>query len=680
MGDSVTAAPSRRVGPLRHELGALLALVGLCGIAITEPTFALLDRNAQIFAIHSPSWFEVLAITVAIVVLPAALLYLGEVVVGLLAPSARRFTHAALCGALVGLFAMQLVKQLTTWPPGSLVATAAIVAVAATLAFLRVRAAREWSAYLSVAPLVFAAIFLVSSPVSEIVLADPEATNPGVPTVGKPHRVVFIVLDELPLGSLLDGSGRIDRDLYPNLAALADGSTWYRNSTTNAPYTEFAVPALLTGRYPTTSKVDLSATAHPDSIFTMLAGRYRLNVHETITDLCPRRVCGPSREPGRGFIPLSRSVASLWRAAASPRRFEPDFHGEIAIRTAPESARRFAASLSASREPTLDLLHAVAPHQPWHLYPDLTDYEEYGTPPGALLDWTTQPAAAQGRARHLLQVMATDRLLGRSVDRLRRIGAWDDALVVVTADHGVAFTEGEGIRSITGGNWSEIMWTPLFVKYPGQRVGVVDDRPAETVDLLPTIADVLDARLPGPVDGRSLLGPARPDGPRRIYQPEFSFESSGALRPPAGRTYLTYDGPTGFAEVLARRSTQFTDGDPTLRPYRVAPYGGLVGRPVAEVLAPKRGGPTGFDVRDPERFDHVGEQPGRAPWGFVEGRVDGILRPTSLAVALNGRIVATTEAVQFDAAGHGGAVLNIPDIAAAIVYCASSEMVGFTSA
>ena len=55
----------------------------------------------------------------------------------------------------------------------------------------------------------------------------------------------------------------------------------------------------------------------------------------------------------------------------------------------------------------------------------------------------------------------------------------------------------------------------------------------------------------------------------------------------------------------------------------------------AEVLAPRDGGPTGFDVRDPQRFDHVGEQPGRAPWGFVEGRVNGILRPTSLAVALN---------------------------------------------
>ena len=212
MGDSVTAAPTRRVGPLRRELGAFLALVGLCGIAITEPTFALLDRNAQIFAINSASWAQVLAIALAVVVLPPALLYAGEVGVGVIAPSARRFVHAALCGALVGLFAMQFVKRLTTWPPGPLVAAAAIVAVAATLAFLRVRAAREWSAYLSVAPVVFAAIFLVSSPVSEIVIADPEATSPGVPTVGKPHRVVFIVLDELPLGSLLDGSGRIDRD------------------------------------------------------------------------------------------------------------------------------------------------------------------------------------------------------------------------------------------------------------------------------------------------------------------------------------------------------------------------------------------------------------------------------------------------------------------------------------
>src|SRR4029078_741624 len=47
---------------------------------------------------------------------------------------------------------------------------------------------------------------------------------------------------------------------------------------------------------------------------------------------------------------------------------------------------------------------------------------------------------------------------------------------------------------------------PLFVKYPRQRKGAVDSRAARTVDVLPTIADVLGIRMPWHVDGNSLLG------------------------------------------------------------------------------------------------------------------------------------------------------------------------------
>ena len=49
-----------------------------------------------------------------------------------------------------------------------------------------------------------------------------------------------------------------------------------------------------------------------------------------------------------------------------------------------------------------------------------------------------------------------------------------------------AFKPLEGIRSVTdenGGNYDQILWTPLFVKYPGQSTGKIDDRPAQSIDI-----------------------------------------------------------------------------------------------------------------------------------------------------------------------------------------------------
>ena len=67
----------------------------------------------------------------------------------------------------------------------------------------------------------------------------------------RPTRpVVMVVFDELPLTSLLDGRGRIDRFRYPNFAALAGDSTWYANATTVSDSTKLAIPSILDGRLP----------------------------------------------------------------------------------------------------------------------------------------------------------------------------------------------------------------------------------------------------------------------------------------------------------------------------------------------------------------------------------------------------------------------------------------------
>jgi hypothetical protein len=45
---------------------------------------------------------------------------------------------------------------------------------------------------------------------------------------------------------------------------------------------------------------------------------------------------------------------------------------------------------------------------------------------------------------------------------------------------------------------------------PGQHRAVIDDRSARTIDILPTIANVLGIHVPWRLDGRSLQWPDRP--------------------------------------------------------------------------------------------------------------------------------------------------------------------------
>ena len=100
----------------------------------------------------------------------------------------------------------------------------------------------------------------------------------------------MILLDEFPLRSLLDARGRIDRRVYPNFAALADQSTWYRNATGVSGYTPWALPAMLTGNYPAEARAP-SWAAYPDNLFTLLGRSYEVRAYETISQLCPPRLC-----------------------------------------------------------------------------------------------------------------------------------------------------------------------------------------------------------------------------------------------------------------------------------------------------------------------------------------------------------------------------------------------------
>jgi arylsulfatase A-like enzyme len=117
--------------------------------------------------------------------------------------------------------------------------------------------------------------------------------------------------------------------------------------------------------------------------------------------------------------------------------------------------------------------------------------------------------------RYLENVAFADSLVGEVLEILDRHGRFDDALVVLTSDHGEAFME-HGLFLHSQNVYRELLHVPLVVKWPRSVTGFrsVVDEPVSLLDLAPTLVDGLS--LSGADDGfqgRSLL-PLTFDGRR----------------------------------------------------------------------------------------------------------------------------------------------------------------------
>ena len=304
--------------------------------------------------------------------------------------------------------------------------------------------------------------------------------------------VVVIVLDELPLASLMDRTGRIDRNLFPNFARLQQDSTWFRNATTSATFTHEVMPSILTGSRP--SERLQSAPLLPHNIFTLLAGTHDLYTTQPFPRFCPGQLCR-DMPPAPADEPLRRE----WPAFTAGERGEKFLS--------------LASFLEPTLKPRLYFAHFVMPHQPWAYMPSGERYPAAELLPGQIdvpgrgKGWTDHWwLTAQAMQRHLLQTRFTDGLLGALLDRMEETEIYDDALVIATADHGIAFETGLPKRIATPTTAGQLAPVPLLVKRPHQRGSKISDAPVEVVDITPSIADVVG--LPyewSEVDGRSLF-------------------------------------------------------------------------------------------------------------------------------------------------------------------------------
>jgi hypothetical protein len=655
----------------RRELPLLLELSGLCGLAVALPALDVLGRSPDFLVLERLGAGDLVLLAALVALVPPLALWAAGAAAGLAGPWARRAAHLAAVAGLLAALAVQAGKHLTPLRGLLLALAAALAAGTGTVLYVRARPLAGVLRVAAPAPLLAAGLFLLVSPASALVLPGggtgaPRPAPAGGPAAGRPP-IVVVVFDELPLTSLLEVTGRVDPVTYPSFAWLAGRSTWYRNATAVTQWTRDAVPAMLTGRYPSRAR-PAHHRSYPDNLFTLLDGAYRLDVHETSTLLCPWPRCqagpraagraagpGPWRAVARSGTLLGELISPWERAQQPTAQFEQPVvptttgggHGgpETAAAARPAGLAEFLDGLAApsSDLPGLHYLHLLLPHRPWRALPSGLRYPEPSRTFGLAArgaSWDDEPAWTRlALQRHRLQLAWADRLLGEVLGALRAGGLYDRALVVVTADHGISLEPGAHPRVIGRGNAPGVMWVPLFVKAPGQRTGRVDDRNWEHVDLLPTLADHAGVEVPWVVDGRSAVaGPPRPAASKRFFT---------RLRPDEPPREVIVDGPSNLARALrgglpARPGVRPRLGaEPGRGLDRLGLRPDLVGRPVPGPAADVAGPPAA--VEGLGAFADVRPASGEVP-ALVAGRPPpGTPAGTLLALALNGRVATVAE-------------------------------------
>ena len=641
-----------------------LHVAGLWALAVAQPLYDVVSRSPEFFVAHDARPAHLVALVLALGLIGPAACVVLIAAARRLGPRWDAVTSGVVIGALSGTIALAAMRAWGDWSGEPTLAAATAVAFAAGTGYVRAAPIRLFATFLSPAAVIVPVAFLLQPAITPLLSPPDTGRGPidGVTFESTPP-VVFIVFDQLPLVSLLDRAGAIDPTRYPHFAALAGESTWFRNASAVSPTTRFALPAILTGRYPVPDDLP-TVDDYPENLFTLLGSRYRLEVIEPLTGLCPPSLCPVERAGVLAWLgAVMRDLRIVWLQTVLPddltRSLPPvtqtwanfaenagvTFQEAWSDRRRDDrrnSVERFLAGLDRGARggrPALHFLHLLLPHEPWlhlptgqrfSLQPRLIGLERGER-------WTEDvDVIALNYRRHLLQVGYVDTVLGAIVQRMRDTGMYDDALLVVTSDHGAGFRPGHPFRRPRETSFADVGSVPLLIKEPGQRTGRVRDTNVETSDALPTVAAALGTALPWEADGTDALAA---DWVERPVKTMFLFDGTRRM-----------EGPADLGEQVAAavdwKYTLVDAGDP-LRAAGGAAYDQLVGEPVnahdsgtGAAFEATMDFPELLDAVDPAGDFVPAELTGHVAFPAA-GPDDPSLTP-SIAVALNGVVAAVT--------------------------------------
>jgi len=411
----------------------------------------------------------------------------------------------------------------------------------------------------------------------------------SVRAAGKPN-VVLITLDSTRADRM--GFLGAKAKLTPNLDGLARQSMVFEQAFSQAPLTVTSHATILTGTYPQANHAsEFGAGLGPALPFIpdlLRAGGYHTAAFVGSIALDPKNGLAPGF--ARGF--------DLYHAGFKPSQGGND-----------KSALDFERATQVVARANGWLAHNSS--GPFFLWVHLDDPE------------------VESEASYNSAVTGADAAVGKLIAVLRASKLYDDALVVVAADHGQSLgAHGEQTHGVF--LYDETVHVPLLLKLPAnQSAGKRVVAKARLVDVAPTILEIAGVPVPSQMQGQSLLRIAKSNAEQPVYsisafsqqafgwtaleswragkylyvkapKPELYDLSAdpGATRNLAQTSKATLDTIAGQLEAFDRRFSGNVSGGPELTSSEMQKLAslGYVGLQKSAVSA--GGAATGMDPKD----------------------------------------------------------------------------------
>jgi len=317
--------------------------------------------------------------------------------------------------------------------------------------------------------------------------------------------VVLVVVDTLRADRL--GCYGYERETSPALDRFAAEGVRYARAFSQAPWTTPSIGSLMTSRFPTELGI-----FHERSILSedevLLAEALAAGGYETAA------------------VVSHSFCSSEWNFDQGFERFdESNVLGHEAVTSAAVTERALELLDGFGRGPFFLWVHYFDPHFAYVFhdefpFPGPPDYRgpvrdgmKYSLLRGMHAELTATDLE-EVRRFYDSEVAETDHWIGALLDGLRARGLWDDALVIVTADHGEEFND-HGAMGHSRTLYQELVHVPLIVKYPrgAGPAGLVDERAVALLDVYPTVLELAGLPAPAGLAGASLLAPAQGSRP-----------------------------------------------------------------------------------------------------------------------------------------------------------------------